>query len=486
MKSFRDWCLEFVTDKWLPLTEPLAWDYVRWLKANSAPATKATSFMEACRFCWFVLGVEGANLVESSFRVKGASNQMKATKRPWRPADLLTVREVLRLHEVLEADSFHVVDRLFCGHMLHLLYGRARWSDLLATKHLHVDEDNCYMEVQTQVHKGAKAADTKARLLPIVTPCLGISPRNWVVIYMQLRDICGLAPPMETDWHMLPAPSDETGEQWSTRYVTSEEGSEFLRLVLGQAKSAQRRVSTHSLKSTAVSWASKYGLNLEVRAILARHATSLSNPTVLYSRDIISSALREFDRVLKDIRDNCFQPDRTRSGMITPRVAAPTTPAQLFSKALNTGSDLQLLDVAPATPGFDGVEEQVVMPESSENLVQDSPSESKVAQFGDVATGGNVHPAGQEEEAAEYSETSEECSEESSSSDSEQEGPPKAAELCEDVSQQLQSGYFVNERTSVIHCLRSGDVFRCGKKRTIYYAHIRELNGMRCSRCFNL
>ena len=53
-------------------------------------------------------------------------------------------------------------------------------------------------------------------------------------------------------------------------------------------------MSTHSLKSTAISWASKFGLDLETRAILARHAT-------LYSRGIISSAVGDFDKVLKDI-----------------------------------------------------------------------------------------------------------------------------------------------------------------------------------------
>ena len=56
-------------------------------------------------------------------------------------------------------------------------------------------------------------------------------------------------------------------------------------------------MSTHSLKSTAICWASKFGLDLETRAILARHATSLSNPTVLFSRDIISSAVGGFDQV---------------------------------------------------------------------------------------------------------------------------------------------------------------------------------------------
>ncbi len=122
LKSYHDWCIAFRTAEWLPMTEPMAWEYVRWLKSESAPATKATSFMEACRFCWFVVGVDGTNLVQSSFRIKGASNQMRATKRPWRPADLLSVEEVLKLHEMLESEERHVVDRIFCGHMLHALW----------------------------------------------------------------------------------------------------------------------------------------------------------------------------------------------------------------------------------------------------------------------------------------------------------------------------------------------------------------------------
>lgn len=91
-----------------------------------------------------------------------------------------------------------------------------------------------------------------------------------------------------------------------------------------------------------------------------------------------------------------------------------------------------------------------------------------------------------QEAAMEYSETSEEDSEESSSSEDESNDDSKPASSREETPQILTSGYFVNEKSSVIHCLRSEDVFRCGRKRTIYYAHIRELNRMRCSRCFNL
>ncbi len=490
LKSYHDWCIAFRTAEWLPMTEPMAWEYVRWLKSESAPATKAASFMEFCRFCWFVVGVDGASLVQSSFRIKGASNQMRAAKRPWRPADLLSVEEVLKLHEILESEERHVVDRVFCGHMLHLLYGRARWSDLLATKHLYMDQDKCYLEVQTQVHKGAKAADTKSRLLPVVTPCLGISKRNWAEIYMQLRERCCLTPPMESEWHMLPAPLDDTGENWSTRYLTSEEGSEFLRLALGQAKTMQRRVSTHSLKSTAISWTSKYGVGLETRAILSRHATSLSNPTVLYSRDIIPAAMREFDKVLTDIREQWFQPDRTRSGMITPRTAMASTPKGFFARAMNAGGVLHVPEAAPVTPGLDlklgwedRVEDEQSLPASPSLLEGEKPLPASPALWEagqDVSAAEDVRDVN----CLEDSETSEEASEESSSSESEDDSKSVVHQLA--PSKQPTSGYFINDKSSVIHCLRSGDVFRCGRKRAMYYAHIHELNGMRCSRCFNL
>lgn len=87
-----------------------------------------------------------------------------------------------------------------------------------------------------------------------------------------------------------------------SRYLASEEGAEFLRVILGVPKKSGRRISSHSLKSTTMSWASKFGLSLEIRAILARHATAIANPTVLYSWDLLSSVLREYDAMLQAIR----------------------------------------------------------------------------------------------------------------------------------------------------------------------------------------
>jgi len=133
--------------------------------------------------------------------------------------------------------------------------------------------------------------------MPIVSPCLGVVDEPWVPTYLEVRKRCGLDLPMEDATHMLPAPADSSGTTWHGRYLTSEEGSDFLRAILNVPKKSGRRISSHSLKSTTISWASKFGIPMESRAILARHTTALQNPTVLYSR-----ILRRFRRCLGHLR----------------------------------------------------------------------------------------------------------------------------------------------------------------------------------------
>lgn len=277
LKGFYDWHCKSFGMEWLPMTEGKAWAYVKSLKECAAPATKASTFIEACRFSWYILGLDGTGDVEASLRVRGVSAQMKAKKRPWSPADVLTILEVRKLHTVLEDEAIHKIDRLFCGHALHLLYSRSRWSDLVGVQHVFVDEDNAFLELKTQHHKGAVSAEMKSRLLPIITPCVGIVEGNWVATYLQLRKDCNLDLPGELPAPMMPAPADSEGAGWHQRPLSSEEGSEFLRSVLGVYKSSGRRISTHSLKTTSLSWTSKFGLSLESRALLARHASSLKH-----------------------------------------------------------------------------------------------------------------------------------------------------------------------------------------------------------------
>ena len=205
-----------------------------------------------------------------------------------------TVNEVIRLHNFLEDSGQNLVDRIVTGHLLHLLYVRARWSDLFAVRNGMVDRHQVFFELETQVHKSAKGADSKSKLLPLVCPCRGINGKDWVACYLKLREDAGLDLPGMSDRCMLPAPSGVESEPWTSRTLTSEEGARFLRKVLGAPKTPERRLSTHSMKSTCISWTSKYGMGFEARALLARHSSSVSNPTAIYSRDLLSPVLRAF------------------------------------------------------------------------------------------------------------------------------------------------------------------------------------------------
>lgn len=131
---------------------------------------------------------------------------------------------------------------------------------------------------------------------------------------------------------MLPAPSGDRDAPWTDRYLTSGEANDFIKSLLERLGVAEPnlRIATHSCKTTSISWLSKYGVDGEVRSTLARRQVSVKGPTSLYSRDVLTPCLRSYLRVIEAIRKSHFQPDRTRSGMMTPQgpsqAAAPCAP----------------------------------------------------------------------------------------------------------------------------------------------------------------
>lgn len=509
LKGYFDFCETVELCEWAPLTEQLAWKYAKYLRDSDAAATKIGSFIEAARFAWYMLGLGGANLVESSLRVKGLSAQMRVKKKPWRPASLLTIAEVKQLHAGLEDERLDPVDRIFCGHMLHLLYSRSRWSDLLAVVEAFMDEDHAFFELNTQQHKGAKSAENKAKLLPIVAPCIGITGSDWVEPYMKLRANAGLALPAEQPLAMLPAPQGSGGTLWRKRHLTTEEGADFLRIFLKAPKTSSRRVSTHSMKATAISWCAKAGLSEESRALLARHASAVKNPVALYSRDLLSSVLREFCIVLEQIASKSFEPDRSRSGMITPggtSMRNPATPTfvqpveSMLAATPKAKAKSVDLDVGCASPSLLEEAELLGSPKDSapsigdeamDELEQDAllkdPSERATAasRFMQRLAG---DPELEDVNMSEiFTDSSEDLSEESSSCDEEE------VDLEIERSRNLllprlesASGLFINSKSSVVHCKKTATAFVCGRKISDSYVPTLEPMGFRCGRCFNI
>ena len=507
IKLFNQWQMRNFTETWIPFSEQRAWAYMRDLKETKAPASRAVSLLESIRFCHYVLKVDGALSVLESLRIKGLAAQLYANKRPWRPSDVLTVNEVEFLHHCFKDQNVCEVDRIFIGHLLHMLYARARFSDLLAVTELFIDAEGAYIEVSATLHKGARSMDAKSKLLPIVAPAVGINGDSWAKEYLELRHKLGLKDPGSTATPMLLAPKPGA-IGWEDRYITSQELNSFLKRIFasGGRPIAGRKITTHSLKATGLSWCSKLGISEEHRAILARHAKSVQGATVLYSRDLLSSALRSFERVLQSIKGQTFHPDKSRSGMITPARAtpagAPSSPLPPVAPALGTVG-------AAATP-FDMAGEHLVRDvqeagkqvdlehlhdrfragyeDYSPGTAVNSPAVKEEFVWPDVEWDGAVidleeqhdlltaWQSGSEEESSGCSDSSEDTDFEWDLDEEDDAEVPKRGGVV--------VKWFINVKTNVIHEKRNETTFRCGRPMGQTYVAVPALTGLRCGTCF--
>lgn len=103
------------------------------------------------------------------------------------------------------------VDRIFIGHLLHMVYARVRFSVLLASVNCVLDDECMFLELEASVHKGSRTAVTKAMLLPVVALANGISEGSWAKEH--LRERTGWTVPGAEPEPMLPTP-ERGGVGW--------------------------------------------------------------------------------------------------------------------------------------------------------------------------------------------------------------------------------------------------------------------------------
>ena len=77
----------------------------------------------------------------------------------------------------------------------------------------------------------------------------------------------------------------------------------------------ERRVSSHSLKCTMLSFAAKRGLPVPDRLMLGYHSSNM-HMAMVYSRDGAAASLLLLERLISEIVKGTFKPDSTRSGRI--------------------------------------------------------------------------------------------------------------------------------------------------------------------------
>ena len=297
-----------------PCTEEQMYNFLCEERAAGAPPSRMKAILEACVFARHVLGVEQMEPIITSRRCSGTTatdiNKVIQQSTP------LTVDQLKRLHEVLTCDP-EIWNRTFAGMTLFCVYARSRWNDSQHAQKLLEDRDMsgtlAFLEVHTSVHKTARALQLRHVFLPLVSPAIGVTSDVWAEQWLMCRkqlDIEDL-----TQYPLMPAPS-ASGEP-TVRALTTSEAGQWLRMLLRNPQVADPtlKITSHSLKSTCLSYLAKRGVGFEDRLALGYHTSSI-RMALTYSRDGASRPLAVLCAMLQEIRHGIYKPDVTRSGRL--------------------------------------------------------------------------------------------------------------------------------------------------------------------------
>ena len=301
-----------------PFSEECIWMYLQQLRDSGAPCTKGSSALSAFRFAFHLLGFTGLGPALNSRRLIGVCELMLSQKRLLKQALVLTVAQVKGLHKFLRDTNLHVMDRAVIAYILFALYGRCRNSDLLMIHSVEPDftEAGGYVIIQTSNHKTGRLASLKTRLMPIVILARGVDGSIWVGDALSVFESAGVDLQTPIDGPLLHAPMGEPGISMERGLKASEVSSlvrKFVSCPEPSAAAPGNSVSSHSLKTTTLSWCARFGLSPAVRSLLGRHASSLNETYAIYSRDLVCAPVAELQLVIDAIADGNFSPDSQRS-----------------------------------------------------------------------------------------------------------------------------------------------------------------------------
>ena len=298
-----------------PYTEREFYNLLKTLKAAGFKSSRLKGVLEACTLCRYAFNIESLHDLTNSRRCLGAIAMAPMEKA--NQAAPLKVSEVQMLHDALES-SQDIWDRVAAGAFLFCIYSRARWSDFIHGHSIELDTledgDIAYAEMHVSVHKTMFASARRFRFLNLVAPGRGIHGGDWVRCWMDSLRAVGINPYDPEHGCLMPAP-DSYGHPLK-RAVETEEAGAWLRLLIGEhvnKAESTRPVSSHSLKSTMLSFASKRGISHQDRLSLGHHSHPFKMADV-YARDAQARDLRLMDKLIAEIRSGYFCPDESRAG----------------------------------------------------------------------------------------------------------------------------------------------------------------------------
>jgi len=167
-----------------------------------------------------------------------------------------------------------------------------------------------FLEFVIDEHKCVGSSVFRNSHLHAVAPCLGVVDDSWAEKWVTCRSsmdlVVGSSP-------VMPAPN-VSGAPTSRPLSTAEMKLWVHQLLQADGHSLEsRRITSHSCKTTMLSFSAKFGIEWTDRMVLGGHVSHLKS-VITYSRDCLARPLQHMASMLKAIRNGTFQPDNTRSG----------------------------------------------------------------------------------------------------------------------------------------------------------------------------
>eukprot|EP00435_Cladocopium_sp_Y103_P076319 s49_g90.t1 len=306
-----------------PCSESTLYGILCELRRRGHPPSRSKGILEAIAFTRYTMGSVECDSLLKGRRCWGAATIDEPLNR--NQASPLRVKELEKLHSIL-AGSADRWDKLFAGMTLFVIYARARWSDAQHSANLVFDRHNGrihYAEAVTGLHKSVRALQFRHQFLPLIAPSIGITSDNWAEQWETARMELGVD--IKQGFALMPAPLEDGSP--GKRALDSKEAGKWLRALLELDETAlqDRKVSSHSMKCTMLSYLAKRGVEMPDRLLLGYH-TSPFTMGLTYSRDAMARPLQILENMLGEIRMGHFMPDCTRSGRLVRSSGVVTAP----------------------------------------------------------------------------------------------------------------------------------------------------------------
>ena len=293
------------------VNEEVMYAFANFMRDSQAKPTSLSHFFESLQFMHGVavfVHME-PDLVLSS-RVQGIGRELFMQKRPLQQKPELRVDMVVALESFcVEADS---TSACICGQLLFCAHSAARWEDSqrLVGLELQETEEASLLIGLGLTSKTALSQESKTRLLPYVALGNGISGEPWGQAWLKARKEQGLK------FEGIVQPSwIENQSCWASIPMESSEASSYLQdflLVKGIGEEQACRRTSHSLKATLTSWASrcpKPRFTPTEQRMLGHHLAPKDRFPATYSRQKYTLLYGRVLAMFRAINEGEFDPD---------------------------------------------------------------------------------------------------------------------------------------------------------------------------------